>query len=89
MPAIFRTRGGISTHWILPAFVTLKTTVTDDKGTRDVIKNINSTEARDLIMGVHRSCKTTEASHHDVWGWLKEDRHTTTWKALREQLEGK
>lgn len=89
MPSIFRARGGISTHWMLPAYVTLKTTVAEEKGTRDVTKNINGTEARDLIMDLHRSCKTTETSLNDVWGWLKEDRHTTNWKTLREQLESK
>jgi hypothetical protein len=88
MPSVFRARGGVGTHWMLPAFATL--VELQDDGSRGESVTLRGNTIKNLIMALHRADKShslpgqaaDDSELRKVWAWIERDQHQQSWNNL-------
>jgi hypothetical protein len=88
MPYVFRSRGGIGTHWRLPAVVTLRNPWVS-KADAEAFTFTGETVKR-MIVALHAVDQTQQQDDQtandprlkDVQDWIRRDSHTRVWKGL-------
>ncbi len=96
MPSVFRLRGGIGTHWMLPERVQLKDPFDRDYERAKPAK-LSKATVKELIVDLHPAAGAPPRSWKplyweqvplvDVNTWIQKDDHTKKWGRIRETLK--
>jgi hypothetical protein len=96
MPYVFRARGGVATHWMLPRYVQLTDISADDPNKAKRIELAGET-VKQLILDLHLDpadpkrgkgyAATDKAKMKEVWEWIKKDDHQENrWPEIVDKL---
>lgn len=91
MPSVFRSRGGIGTHWMLPSYVTIYNPRAPDKQSAANV-TLSGKEVSQLILGLHQKEQSDGPGHTEsadlelVKHWIKQDSHQIVWKKIISNL---
>jgi hypothetical protein len=97
MPTLLRSRGGLGTHWMMPAQVTLRDDAVLGDNEAEIIKELDRWQTVALLTCLHDAQSVPLAPEHpcaamhagDLGKRLGASSHTLAWDALTQNLAAK